>query len=232
MKQMKMQRLLGSLSAASLAVGAASAGAAPITYAITGGEILVTASTGGAFVADPVALPADGETVRTDLAPGFEEIISLSLTASGPAEIALAHDFGGYQTLRVDALSVTGGPGTLFAIGMVGSESEYFAIVQNIVLGVSFALVDDVLPDSPGAVAIPLGTGTGTLFASVSEDTISLFGFAVANFTHPGFDRPITVKADFRFEAAAIPEPTGAVIFAAGLIPIAGALRRSRTRRS
>lgn len=228
-----MQQLLGSLAATSLAIGVAGAAhAAPIPYVITGGEIVVTVSTGGAFLAGPVALPADGETASVDLEPGSEQILGVSLTATGPVEVALAQDFGGYSTLRVDALSLTGGPGALILLGPVGSDVEYFALLENIVLGASFALVDDVLPDDPGALAIPLGTGTGTLFATVSGDTLSLTGFAVADFTHPGLDRKLTVKADFRFEAAAIPEPTGAVIFAAGLIPIAGALRRSRARRS
>ena len=230
---MQMQQLLRSVFAGSLAVAAAGAAhAAPLTYAITGGEILVTASVGGAFLSDPVALPADGDTLRVDLAPGSEQVLSLSLTGTGPVEVALAQDFGGYQTLRVDALALTGGPGALVPIGVVGTDVEYFALLQDVVLGASFALVDDLLPEDPGALAIPLGTGTGTLFAEVSGDRLTLVGFAVADFIHPGFGRPITVKADISLTAVVIPEPAGAVIFAAGLLPIAGALRRSRARRS
>jgi hypothetical protein len=228
-----MQRLLGSLFAVALALAVAgAAAAAPISYAITGGEILVTASAGGVFLADPVALPADGDTIRVDLTPGSEQIVSLSLTATGPVEVGLGRAVGGYGALRVDTLALAGGPGVLTPLGMVGSELEYFALLHDLVLATSFALVDPALPDDPGTAAIPLGTGTGTLFADVSGDTLSLVGFVIADFAHPGFDQTISIKTDFRLTAAVIPEPTGAVIFAAGLLPIARALRRSRPTRS
>jgi hypothetical protein len=217
---------------AALVCLAASPAAATSTYAITGGEIILTASAGGSFLSDPVSIPADGETLRLDLTPGSEEIVSISLTGSGPQSVALTPPIGGYDTLRVDSVALGGGPGTLTEIGPVPPDVEFFALVEDLVLDVSFALEGAALPDDPGDVMIPLGTGTAQLFVSLSGDDVTFTGFAIADYSHPDFATPITVKVDFDVTAVLIPEPSGAIVFALGLLPVARAVRRGGSRRS
>jgi hypothetical protein len=214
-----------------LACGLAAApAAATSSYAITGGEIILTASADGSFLTDPVAIPVDGETLRLDLTPGSEEIVSISLTGAGPQSVALTPPIGGYDTLRVDGVALGGGPGTLVEVGPVPPDVEFFALVEDLVLDVSFALEGAALPDDPGTVMIPLGTGTAQLFVSLSGDEMTLTGFAISDYSHPDFAAPITVKVDFDVTAVLIPEPSGAIVFALGLLPVARAIRRGSRR--
>lgn len=211
---------------------AGAATSAPQGYSITSGSIIVTASVDGVFLSDPVELPVDGQSIHLDLAPGVEELVSLSITGSGPVSVALTPPIDGYDTLVVDSLDLTGGPGALVPIGEVPPDFEYFALIEEVVLDASFTAIDSDAPgEEEGTLAIPLGTGTGQLFVGLSGNELTLTGFAVADFLHPAFDGPITIKTDFDV-AAVIPEPTGAVIFGLGLLPVSLAVRRRRTGRS
>ena len=203
--------------------------ATPQTFRITGGEIVATGSSGGIFLTDPVELPANGESITIDLTPGSEQILSLTIVGSGPVEVSLTMPLGGFDTLRVEALRLTGGPGQLSPIGAIPPDFEYAALIDDFVLDADFVLIDNMVAGPPEMLTIPLGHGTGTLFVSLAGHDLSLTGVVTNVFDHPDFG-PITVKADINFSAVLIPEPSGAITFAVGLLPIARMVRRGRTR--
>ena len=205
--------------------------ATPLTFRITGGEIKATGSAGGVFLTDPVELPVNGVSITIDLTPGSEQILSLTVAGSGPVEVPLTTPLGGFDTLRVEALSLTGGPGQLFPIGAIPPDFEYFALIDDFVLDADFVLIDNMVAGPPEMLTIPLGQGTGSLFVSLSGTDLSLTGVVTNTFIHPDFG-PITVKADINFSAAVIPEPSAAITFAVGLLPIARVVRRGRNTRS
>ncbi len=212
-----------SLVALATLVVASSAIAVPVQYLFDSGFVTITASVGGVDIGGPVTTALDGIQVTIDEA--LPELVSIDLTAPGPIDMNLGPGIG-YTELTIENLAISGGSGLLFLVSPGPPASEYFFLVDPLVVDVIVSAEGGGLPP---LVSVPLSSspaGSGGIFVTQDINELSLSGITIGSFAPIGSSMdPIVLKADFVFSGSPIPEPSAALLFAAGLLTLGARMR-------
>ncbi|MBK7950580.1 MAG: PEP-CTERM sorting domain-containing protein [Deltaproteobacteria bacterium] len=216
-----------------LALLPVSAMATPITYTFASGSVVVRGTLAGQSGTifegvSSVNVPLVDVTAVYDSAiGGFGRLESLSLTAAD-FSVDLNENLVALDTLDVFDTTISSLSGAdLNLFGQFALPTSIEAIVTG--------QYPDGSPFGPVTIQSLGSTGSATGLVSVSGDTmlISIVGVTLATFAQPGAidtNAPqVQIKADFTLigqVAHPVPEPTSAMLFAAGLGAAHLAIRR------
>jgi hypothetical protein len=211
-----------------------SAIATPITYTFSSGSVVVRGTLAGQSTSifegvSSVNAPLVDVTAVYDSAVGsFGRLESLSLTAAD-FSVNLNENLVALDTLNVFDTTISSLSGAdLNLFGQFALPTSIEAIVTG--------QYPDGSPYGPVTIQSLGSTGSATGLVAVSGDTmlISIVGVTLATFAQPGAidtNAPaVQIKADFTLigqVAHSVPEPTAAMLFAAGLGAAHLAFRRS-----
>lgn len=202
--------------------------AVPITYNFSSGRVTLFGTANSNVVIDPVNLDLAGVQVTIDTATS--SLMSMDLLAPGPLNITLNQNYGGYDSLVIESLQLTGSNGQLILLNP-GPPEENFFIVNPLDLDLVFSATGPAPTTPLVSQAITTSTvGTGTLFLDPALNQLSLSGVEIGAIGPLGTESaPILLKGDFIFtgtSATPIPEPAAALAFSVGFATVAGATRR------
>jgi hypothetical protein len=206
---------------------ASAAGAVPVTYNFTGGDVTITATVSGGTVAGPVTVGLTGISVTIDEAALTVNSILFTVGSSG--SVAISPSYLGYTSINIDFASLSAAAGTLTLIDP-GPPSEYGYAIGPVNVGGQFDAVN-VNPIN-NLNNVPFGFANASANGSVFVDPIlgQLFldGITLGQLDPdgPGGVPPLVLKGDFVFTGA-VPEPGTALLLGFGLAGFAGLRRRS-----
>lgn len=207
--------------------------ATPTTYTFASGSVVVRGTLAGQSTSifegtSSVNVPLVDVTAVYDAAlGGFGRLESLSLTAAD-FSVNLNENLVALDTLNVFDTTISSLSGAdLNLFGQFALPTSIQAIVTG--------QYPDGSPYGPVTIQSLGSTGSATGLVSISGDTmlISIVGVTLATFAQPGAIDPnapqVQIKADFTLigqVAHPVPEPTAAMLFAAGLGAAHLAVRR------
>jgi len=229
----KFLRLLSSVLLVAAAVALPLAASAVSSFVVTGGQLSTVqfvdatgapvpcpiGSTANCLVA-PVAIGAG--TLTLDTTGG--QLLDLGFGLSGTGSVVMGGVNGlstvdffatAYQSSGAVALSALGGGNFNFG-PMPGTVTT--SVTFNPLAGPSVGVSGTSFASAP----------SGTIFTSLSTANLSLIGVDLGQVCDPlNPQNCLFVKADFNLIAAAIPEPSAALVFGIGALVVGAGTRRS-----
>jgi hypothetical protein len=209
------------LSPLLLLIWVAGATAAPITYEFTSGSATLSVEQGGVEIGAATGL-LTGTSLTFDAAS--LEVVDFEFSL-GETSITLAPALGGIENLVIESAVFTPGAGYATLSGSDLGGGAYFVVAGPVDVDGSWR------SEAPGAINPSTSFSTTNPFLSadlsVAGGSLSALGITLGVLDLGG--EQVTVKADLAFEGLqpGIPEPSAAVLMAAG----AAFQRRIRPRR-
>lgn len=205
---------------------ASAAGAVPVTYNFTSGDVTITATVNGNTVAGPVTVGLTGVQVTIDESLNYMNSFQFTVGASGSVTISPA--YLGYTSINIDfaSISATGGSLTLLD---PGPPKEYGYSIGPVNVAGQFDAVHAIPANSINNA--PFGfvnaSASGSVFIDPLLGELFLDGITLGQLDPdgPGGMAPLILKGDFTFTGI-VPEPGTALLFGCGIAGLAGLRRR------
>lgn len=206
-----------------LLIWAGAATADPITYEFTSGSATLTVEQGGVEIGAATGL-LTGTSLTFDAATldltDFEFVLA-------ETSISLAPALAGIESLVIESAVFTPGTGYATLSGSDLGGGAYFVVGGPVDVDGTWR------SEAPGAINPSTSFSTTNPFLSadlsVVGGSLSALGITLGVLEIGG--QQVTVKADLAFEGLqpGIPEPSAAVLMAAGLLLVRKAVRRPRS---
>jgi hypothetical protein len=197
----------------------------PVVYDFDQGFVTLTVSVEGTPISTPVTANLVGTQVTID--ETASDLASIELVAKGPITITLDKPWEGFSKLVIEILSLSGESGSLTKVDEGVSTTEYFFLVDPMTTEALISADGD-----PPLKSIPFlgqAPASGSLFVSSKLNQLSLSGITLVGLLPLESKGPVLgLKADFVFSGTPVPEPSTAMLFAAGLVAIAVRGRNSK----
>jgi hypothetical protein len=206
---------------------ASAAGAVPVTYNFTGGDVTITATVGGSTVAGPVNVALTGVAVTVNEAT--LSVNSISFTVGSSGSVAISPSYLGFTSINIDFASLNAVGGTLSLVDP-GPPTEYGYTVGPVSVAGQFDAVNLIPANNINNA--PFGfvnaTANGSIFIDPGLGELFLDGITLGQIDPdgPGGMAPLVLKGDFTFTGA-VPEPGTALLLGFGIAGLAGLRRRS-----
>jgi hypothetical protein len=224
---MRFLRIARGLFVGGAAAFASAAGALPVTYNFTGGDVTITATVGGSTVAGPVTVGLTGTQVTIDESLNYMNSFQFTVGTSGSVTISPA--YLGFTSINIDFASINASGGSLTFLDP-GPPKEYGYSIGPVTVSGQFDAVHTIPANSLNDMYFGFvnASASGTIFVDSVNGELFLDGITLGEIDPdgPGGQAPLILKGDFVFTGI-VPEPGTALLLGMGIAGLAGLRRRN-----
>ena len=199
--------------------GASPVFAAPVSYAITAGNVVLSVSVGGSILGTTVSPALSGTFTSDDTAQTLND---LSITLDPNILMNLSTAYGGYDNVTIQTATLSSSPG--FSSTLLGSGSSTYTVlaspleVTGLWAGANSGGSPPPVSNQPIAYPVPTITAVLGVSPMVSISAVTLNALDGATF---GESDDLVVLANINVTGATvIPEPATGALFALGLMAL------------
>ena len=203
----------------------AAAQAAPITYSVTGGSVVLTVFVGGTPIGSSTSPNVSG-TVTLDMAAQSLDALTISLEPN--IALSLTTPYGGYDGITIESASLSDAAG--YASSVLGSTGGGFTVAGGPLEVSGFWGGTDSSGTNPPVSGIPIAYDVPSITAVVtSSPSVEIVGVTLNALSGTAFGEAddLTVLANILVtDLVAIPEPSTGLLISLGLGLLATRRRR------